>query len=74
MLLSVSLEHLIVSEVYSFKLVEFIRKRVPKMSKVKDIRNLFNSQKEADTLALIASATDDDSQPELLIVENKIKK
>ena len=74
MLLSVSLDHLIVSEVYSFKLVEFIRKRVPKMSKVKDIRNLFNSQKEADTLALIASATDDDSQPELLIVENKIKK
>ena len=74
MLLSVSLEHLIVSEVYSFKLVEFIRKRVPKMSKVKDIRNLFNSQKEADTLALIASATDDESQPELLIVENKIKK
>ena len=74
MLLSVSLEHLIVSEVYSFKLVEFIRKRVPKMSKVKDIRNLFNSQKEADTLALIASATDDESQPELLIVENKTKK
>ena len=74
MLLSVSLEHLIVSEVYSFKLVEFIRKRVPKMSKVKDIRNLFNSQKEADTLALIASATDNESQPELLIVENKIKK
>ena len=25
------------------------------MSKVKDIRNFFNSQKEADTLALVAT-------------------
>ena len=44
------------------------------MAKVKDIRNFFNSQKEADTPARVASATGDVSQSELLIVENEIKK
>ena len=37
-------------------------------------RNFFNSRKEADTLAYVASVTDDVSQSELLIVENEIKK
>ena len=46
-------------EVYSFKQVEFIRKRVQKIAKVEDIGNLFNSWKEAVTPALVASATDD---------------
>ena len=53
--------------------MEFIRKRV-QMAKVKVIRNFFNSPKEADTPALVASATDEVSQSELLIVENEIKK
>ena len=53
--------------------MEFIRKRV-QMAKVKVIRNFFNSRKEADTPALAASATDEVSQSELLIVENEIKK
>ena len=44
------------------------------MTKVKDIRNFFNSRKEADTPALVASATDDVSQSKLLIVENEIRK
>ena len=44
------------------------------MAKVKDIRNFFNSRKEADTPTLVASATDGVSQSELLIVENEIKK
>ena len=44
------------------------------MAKVKDIRNFFSSRKEEDTPALVASATDDMSESELLIVENKIKK
>ena len=44
------------------------------MAKMKDIRNLFNSQKEVDTPALAASDTDDVSQSELLIVDNEIKK
>ena len=44
------------------------------MAKVKDIHNFFNSRKEADTPALVASATDDVSQSELLIVENETKK
>ena len=44
------------------------------MAKVKDIRNFFNSRKEVDTSALVASATDDASQSELLIiVENEMK-
>ena len=38
------------------------------------VRNFFNSRKEADTLAYVASVTDDVSQSELLIVENEIKK
>ena len=54
--------------------MDFIRKRVQKMTKVKDIRNFFNSRKEADTPALVASATDDVSQSKLLIVENEIRK
>ena len=53
--------------------MEFIRKRV-QMAKVKVIHNFFNSRKEADTPALVASATDEVSQSELLIVENEIKK
>ena len=43
------------------------------MSKVKDTHKFFNSRKEADTPALVASATDDVSQSELLIVENEKK-
>ena len=54
--------------------MDFIRKTVLKMAKVKDIRNLFNSRKEADTPALVASVTDDVSVSELLILENEIKK
>ena len=38
------------------------------MAKVKDIRNVFNNLKEADTPALVVGATDDVSQSELLIV------
>ena len=38
----------------------------------KDIHNFFNNQKEADTSALAASATDDVLQSELLIVKKKI--
>ena len=38
------------------------------------VRNFFNSRKEADTPAYVASVTDDVSQSELLIVENEIKK
>ena len=37
----------------------------------KDIHNFFNNQKEADTSALAASATDDVLQSELLIVKKK---
>ena len=44
------------------------------MAKIKDIRKFFSSRKEVDTPALVASATDDMSDSELLIVENKIKK
>ena len=39
-----------------------------------DILNFFNSRKETDTPAFVASATDDVSQSEMLIVENEIKK
>ena len=56
-----SIKHLI-------KQVEFIRKRVQKMSKVKDICNVFNNLKEADSPTLVAGATDDVPQSELLIV------
>ena len=48
--------------------MEFTRKIVQKMAKVKDIRHFFDSRKEVHTSALIASATDDISQSELLIV------
>ena len=41
---------------------------------MKYTRNFFNNQKKSDTPALVASATDDVSQSELLIVENEIKK
>ena len=44
------------------------------MAKVKDIRNYFNSWKEADTSTFVAIATDDVLQQELLIVEKEIKK
>ena len=44
------------------------------MAKVKDIRNFFNSRKEADTPTFAASATDDVLQSELLIAKNEIKK
>ena len=44
------------------------------MAKVKDIRNYFNSWKEADTATFVAIATDDVLQQELLIVEKEIKK
>ena len=43
------------------------------MAKGKNIRNFFNSQKEPDTPAFVASATDDVLPSELLIVENKIQ-
>ena len=39
-----------------------------------DILNFFNSRKETDIPAFVASATDDVSQSEMLIVENEIKK
>ena len=55
------------------KHVEFMRKGIPKEAKVKDIRNLFNSRKEADTPALLASVTDV-LKSELIMVENEIKK
>ena len=73
MLLPISLKHLIVEKlIYSNKWCSF-RKTVQKMAKVKDIRNAFYSRREADTLVLVASAINDVSQSELLIVENKIK-
>ena len=43
------------------------------MTKVKDICNFFNSRKEVDTPALVASATDDVSQSELLIIVDPAK-
>ena len=43
-----------------------MRKGVPKEAKVKDIRNFFNSRKEADTPDVLKS--------ELITVENEIKK
>ena len=48
------------------KQVGFMRKGVPKEAKVKDIRNFFNSRKEADTPDVLKS--------ELITVENEIKK
>ena len=43
------------------------------MAKGENIPNFFNSRKEPDTPALVASAADDVSPSELLIVENKIQ-
>ena len=60
-------------DVYSFKQVEFIRKRVQMMTKVKDILNFINCRKEADTLVFVVSATNV-SQSELLIVGSEVKK
>ena len=68
MLLLISFEHNNRWEVYSFKQVEFIRKIVQEVAKLKDIRNFFNSQKEADIPAFVAYATDDVSESEVLIV------
>ena len=48
--------------------MEFIRKIVQEVAKLKDIRNFFNSQKEADIPAFVAYATDDVSESEVLIV------
>ena len=44
------------------------------MAKVNDIRTFLKGWKETDALALVASATDDVSQSELMMVENEIKK
>ena len=44
------------------------------MTKVNDIRTFLKGQKETDTPALVASATGDVSQSELMMVENEIKK
>ena len=44
------------------------------MAKVNDIRTFLKGRKETDAPALVASATDDVSQSELMMVENEIKK
>ena len=44
------------------------------MAKVNDIRTFLKGWKETDAPALVASATDDVSQSELMMVENEIKK
>ena len=44
------------------------------MEKVNDIRTFLKGRKETDAPALVASATDDVSQSELMMVENEIKK
>ena len=44
------------------------------MAKVNDIRTFLKVWKETDAQALAASATDDVSQTELMMVENEIKK
>ena len=43
------------------------------MAKVNDIRTFLRCWKEADAPALAASATDDVSQSELIMVENEIE-
>ena len=43
------------------------------MAKVNDIRTFLKGRKETDAPALVASATDDVSQSELMMVENEIK-
>ena len=44
------------------------------MAKLNDIRTFLKGRKETDAPALAASATDDVSQSELMMVENEIKK
>ena len=44
------------------------------MAKVNDIRTFLKGQRETDAPALVASATDDVSQSELMMGENEIKK
>ena len=44
------------------------------MAKVNDIRTFLKGWKETDVPVLVASATDDVSQSELMMVENEIKK
>ena len=44
------------------------------MAKVNHIRTFLKGRKETDAPALFASATDDVSQSELMMVENEIKK
>ena len=44
------------------------------MAKVNDFRTFLKGRKEADAPALVASATDDVSQSELMMIENEIKK
>ena len=44
------------------------------MAKVNDIRTFLKGRKETDAPALVASATDDVSQSELMMIENEIKK
>ena len=43
------------------------------MVKVNDIRTFLKGRKETDALALVASATEDVSQSELMMLENEIK-
>ena len=44
------------------------------MAKVNNIRTFLKGRKETDAPAFVASATDDVSQSELMMVENEIKK
>ena len=44
------------------------------MAKVNDFRTFLKGRKETDAPALVASATDDVSQSELMMIENEIKK
>ena len=44
------------------------------MAKVNDIRTFLKAWKETNASALVASATDDVSQSQLMMVENEIKK
>ena len=72
-LLSISFKHLIVGKfIHSNKW--FHEKKSTECGKSERLRNFFNSRKEADTSTVNASAADDVSQSELLIVENEIKK
>ena len=44
------------------------------MAKMNDIRTFLKGRKETNALALVANATDDVSQSELMMFENEIKK